>query len=352
MSEEHADNRLFRYIETGDDGTETVVYRASSVGACERALLATARKYERRQHPEWFDAVLDEGRRMEPHIDAIWQNETGVTVVGGQDIVELYVGEIDGRDVIIRGHIDGRIDGDRHTLVEYKKFRPSTWGKFLQQGVEVNVNYPWQVSVYMYAGMFDNVMFVGGLYSPEQDRIVEVAEFRLTNPPIPLAAIRRKVARIERMINAGFDPCDDGVECKASMYPCPYFYLHDDRRDDTTATSTPVDTAVDKPVRKRKQKQDSLPTVTIEPSDALYDLIADTQTHRQEVTRLRRLIEEHDRLAKKAQTDLLAAMTAAGATAGSTATVGDFVLSWTEQHRKAYEVKESTVTEFTITIKE
>lgn len=335
MSEEHADNRPFRYVETGDDGTETVVYRASSVGACERALIATARKYERRQHPDWFDAVLDEGRRMEPFIDAIWQDTAGQEVTGGQDTVELHVGEIDGRNVIVRGHIDGMIDGSNgKTLVEYKKFRPSTWGKFLQQGVEVNVNYPWQVSVYMHAGGFDSAMFVGGLYSPETDRITEVAEFRLATPPIPLAAIRRKVARIERMVNAGYDPCDDGVVCKATMYPCPYFYLHDDKQN---------------PVDKGDKSVDG---VVLEPTDALYDLIADAQMHRQEVTRLRKLVDEHDRLAKKAQAELQAAMAAAGATAGTSATVGEFVLTWTEQHRKAYEVKASTITKFNITIKE
>ena len=49
-----SDDRPARY--TQDDGT--VVYRASSIGACERALLAAARGYDKRAHQQWFQEVV------------------------------------------------------------------------------------------------------------------------------------------------------------------------------------------------------------------------------------------------------------------------------------------------------
>jgi hypothetical protein len=223
------DERPSRYIEVQADGTEQVVYRASSLGGCDRAVVAAARGFKPRPHPQWFAEVLDEGRRMESRIAELWARETGVKslptpIVAGhvsQWEVELEVGEIDGRLIVVRGHMD---DVAPDCIREYKKFRPSTWGGFLAKGVEVTPYYPWQVAVYMHAAMGNPCEFVGGAYDPEKDDITEVRGFRITTPPRSLFQIKAKIAKIERLINEGYGP--DEVDCIGS-YPCPFWMLHD-----------------------------------------------------------------------------------------------------------------------------
>jgi hypothetical protein len=223
--EDGGDDRPIRYEEMGEDGTVTVVYRASSLGMCDRAMLAAARGYPAAPHPDWFQEVLDEGTQAEGLINAAWEEETGVTTCNDQSTVELEIGEIDGKRVIIRGHIDGDT-GPTNILREYKKFRDSTWGKFITNGVEINNNYPWQVSVYMHGGRYDACEFVGGHWDGEQ--ISEIYHHHITMPPIPMKAIRLKIARIERMIAEGWSPTDqhEDIRCNETTYPCPYWKLH------------------------------------------------------------------------------------------------------------------------------
>lgn len=233
MSEELDPDRPIREERDG-----AVYYRASAIGSCVRALVAAAKPkaYPPRPHPEWFMDVLNEGKRMETVIDNAWQEQTDVPTINHQARVTLYIGEINGKDVYVEGSIDGQ-RADRNTLREYKKFRDSTWPTFVRNGIEVHVNYPWQTSVYMHGGEFDDVEFVGGHYwctkdddgNITEEGISEVHGHTLTGPPIPLKAIRLKVAMVERLINDGYDPKE--VECSVK-FPCAWWYLHDIKDDD------------------------------------------------------------------------------------------------------------------------
>lgn len=229
------DDRPTRYVEHWEEsGEEVVVYRASGVGGCVRAMVAAARGVPAQAHQQWFQDVLDEGTRMESAIADMWGEKTGVFDHESQPEVELEVGVIDGRRVIVRGHMDGRT-ADR--IREYKKFRPSTWGAFVTNGVEVNKNYPWQVSVYMHATGLP-CDFVGGEYIPptnmnlmpdgpvvmSPERIASVHGHHYTTAPIPLKDIKIKIAKVERLVNEGYGA--DEVECSGG-YPCPYWFLHD-----------------------------------------------------------------------------------------------------------------------------
>lgn len=291
--EDGGDNRPIRYEETGEDGVTTVVYRASSLGMCDKAMLAAARGYPAAPHPDWFQEVLDEGTRAEQLIVDQYQAR-GVEVYGQQDTVELEIGEIDSKRVIIRGHIDGRNQfGD---LVEIKKFRDSTWGKFLTSGVEINANYPWQVAVYMHALGVGNCEFVGGHWDGE--KISEIDVKHLANPPIPMKAIRLKIARIERMIAEGLDPTDNipDIHCNETTYPCPYWKLHGQGR---AAPTTP-----------RNQ---------IQATDQLLDVIAEWNT-----------AKVANQEAAKAAKEAAAAMKAAQEKLVDITGVGNFqTLDWT-----------------------
>jgi hypothetical protein len=229
------DDRPIRYIDP--DGT--VVYRASGLGACDGVLLGLGRGRKPNAVPEWLQEVYDEGHRMESTILAQLQEQEAFAgyQFDSQTEWELEVGEINDRRVIVRGHTDGW-DVTERTFAEAKKFRPSTWPKFLSKGVECSPLYPWQASVYMHAaiqqGFQDvNMVFVGGEYIPEvldddgnvteRERINSVHPFMLSTPPIPLKAIRKRIARWENMIDDGLDVTDLREQCKPSMYPCPMF---------------------------------------------------------------------------------------------------------------------------------
>lgn len=216
-----SDNRPSRYIETDADGNETVVYRASSLGGCDRAMVAYARGHVPRPHPKWFQEVLDEGTNAEDAIDAMWVRETGVGTTKKQAEYELFVGIIEGRRVIIRCHPDG-IDDHGVYVREYKKFRPSTFPQFREKGAFINEYYPWQVSIEMLVtGM--TCQFVGGEFVDGE--IVSVLPFIYGVPPISLVKIKQTIARVERLINEGYGA--EEVPC-TKRFPCPFWPLHDD----------------------------------------------------------------------------------------------------------------------------
>lgn len=213
-----SDNRPARYIDP--DGT--IVYRASALGMCDRIFAALAAGYDPMAHPEWFQQILDEGTEMEDQIRAMWEDRTGVIVGGMQGAVDLEV--MDG--VVIRGHIDGEIDTD-NSLWEAKKMRPSTWEKFKRSGVECMPTYPWQTSAYMHALNLTSMHFVGGLYDVDNNEIVDVYEHTYHAPPINMLAIRKRIAKLEGIINDAIHVTD--VACPSTaQYPCPFYYLHDD----------------------------------------------------------------------------------------------------------------------------
>jgi hypothetical protein len=217
------DDRPVRYVEA--DGT--VVYRASGLGVCDGIMMGLARGRKPNAVPEWMQEVFDEGHRMESVIinELLGLNQYAHLDLDHQTEFTLDIGEINDRQVIVRGHCDGWDIADE-TIVEAKKFRPSTWPKFQRQGIECNPLYPWQVSVYMHAarqlGIYARTLFVGGAFNPDTDGIDEIGVFDLPEPPLSLKGIRKRIARWENMIEAGMDVTDI-AECVPRMYPCAMF---------------------------------------------------------------------------------------------------------------------------------
>lgn len=227
-----SDNRPARYID--DDGN--VIYRASSLGMCNRIFVALSQDYEPMAHPEWFQAILDEGTEMEDTIREMYQNASGLEVVDDQRSIEMEV--LDG--VYVRGHIDGIVHGSDTwgtSLWEAKKIRPSGWQRFQRVGVEYVDHYPMQVAFYMHAlreELEDDQLgceFIGGLYDPDKETIIDITGHHLTDPPVPLKAIKLRIAKLESLIEDDLSVMD--VSCKTPPdYPCPMYYLHDDDADE------------------------------------------------------------------------------------------------------------------------
>lgn len=243
------DDRPPRYIE--DD---KIVYRASGLMLCPKIFVAYACGEIPRPHPEWFQEVLDEGTRSEPVIRQIHEAMSDTGTMMEQHEVELLIGEIDGQEIIVRGHIDGvsknTLDG--YVLREFKKFRddplPSggqtQWSRFLQQGIEINPNYPWQISVYMHGLETSYCEFVGGRFVDGE--IIGAHVKQIAMIPIPFKAIRKHVMQIERTIRAGFAPLE--IQCEKKTYPCPFFYLHE--WDENEAYKLPEDSELSDLIRE------------------------------------------------------------------------------------------------------
>jgi|LakMenEpi03Aug12_release.lakeMendotaPanAssembly.Ray.scaffolds.fasta_scaffold07683_13 hypothetical protein len=209
-----------RYID--DDGT--IIYRASSLGTCDGVMLGIAAGRTPNQPPEWLQTIFDEGHTAEPMILGMLLGsgpDRAGLVLDTQTEWDLYIGEINDRPVIVRGHSDGW-DPAADVIVECKKFRSSTWPKFLSAKIEVSDLYPWQTSAYMHAagqaGYGPRLLFVGGHW--QNDTVSEIAVFEYADPPIALSAIRKRIARWENMIAEGID-VTDLAGCSARFYPCP-----------------------------------------------------------------------------------------------------------------------------------
>jgi hypothetical protein len=225
------DDRPIRYLDP--DGT--VVYRASGLGVCDGIILGLARGRRPNRIPDWLLEVFEEGSRMEqPILDHVIDSHPDL-VLDQQTEWTLEIGEINDRLVIVRGHSDG-FDITAEQIVEAKKFRPSTWPKFLQQKVECSPLYPWQTSVYMHAarqlGIEAALMFVGGEYIPEliengvvvqEEHIKSVRIFQYPDPPIPFNAIRKRIVRWENLIEDGLDVTDLTEPCTPRQFPCAMF---------------------------------------------------------------------------------------------------------------------------------
>jgi hypothetical protein len=218
------DNRPSRYIEDGK-----IIYRASSLGMCDKVFAALAMGYTPQAHPVWFQEILDEGTAQESTIREMWEGVEDDVVTDVGLMLELEVLD----NVFIRGSVDG-VTRDGTMLFEAKKIRDSGWARYLRSGVEYQSNYPMQTSFYMHAlselkGVDVGMMFVGGHYVQQPDGdwlITETHCHTYTTPPVNLLGIKKRIARLERVINEATVVGD--VPCTRNMYPCPFFYLHDD----------------------------------------------------------------------------------------------------------------------------
>jgi hypothetical protein len=189
-----------------------------------------------RPHSAWFQEVLDEGTAMEGAIEAKYTEVTGNEVVGQQEEYDLVV--LPG--VKVRCHIDGRYPAmvggidEPHALVnEFKKIREGGWAEFERRGVEMHSHWVWQVACVQHAVKLKGqvgtpvVRMTAGKYDKAKKRITDITSHNYTEPLLPLAAIRKRIAQVEAAFeNAGEFECP-----KEQLYLCPYAAFHDDQVD-------------------------------------------------------------------------------------------------------------------------
>lgn len=196
---------------------DRIVFRASALGGCIRALVAARLGYDPLPFDEAAELRMGEGNLHEPVI-VEWLKTDGWTVVDQQKLVELTVGGT----LVIRGHIDGvggRGANDPARLVEIKAMGEEPFKRWVADRFASNDRYAWQVSTYMHA------LDLPGLFVVKNRNTGAVDLFEVDEAPIPLAKIKARVAQVEAIARRGeFPDCDT-----AYLWNCPYRFLHDQK---------------------------------------------------------------------------------------------------------------------------
>jgi hypothetical protein len=171
-------------------------------------------------------ARFREGHDHEPLI-VRWLEEHGYRVYQREMAVELVVTS----KLIVTGHIDGvlypapgKIRVQDGHILEMKTQSQDAWDDFERRGWESGFfpKYKLQVSVYM------NAMMLPLLLVRKNRNTGEVKTESVASPFYTRLDIKQKVLAVEAAARAAMEP---PAECDARMYPCPYYYLHEDESD-------------------------------------------------------------------------------------------------------------------------
>lgn len=240
-----SDNRPIAYQEG-----RTSIYRGSSVGACETALVAAKLGHEEARS-EYASNILTsaarEGNMHEGSIIDTLVNEYGWRVDGSQDLMELQVIP----HVIIRGHVDGlcKPKGMRkQRLLEVKTMSDSVFKQWMRYGDNATerlstdrfAKYAWQISAYM-AHYNLPAMYV---VKNRNSGVLDISEIK--TPIISFKEIRAKILRVERTWKRGVLP-DCGATSDDQFF-CPYPYLHENSSpfgDEPISEPDPVNDATE-----------------------------------------------------------------------------------------------------------
>ena len=208
-------------VSVGPDGK--ILYRASALGGCDKALLAARLGYDPIPLPKdaKINKVFEAGHRIEEQVIATHYPD----LRDQQSEIRLIVNN----HVDIIGHIDG-YDWMRPSVVEIKSQGEEEWDRFEREGWEAGFfpKYKWQASAYMYGfttafGSPSPLQLVRALRDENYEWTGDVAISHVTQPFYTMAELRNRVLRIEIAATTGVLQ----AEC-INSYPCPFFYLHDE----------------------------------------------------------------------------------------------------------------------------
>lgn len=216
-------------VQVGDDGS--VVYRASALGMCTKALVAARLGYEALEiqgpRAEAMRERMDEGKLHEDAVVERMRRE-GWEVNHEQLIIELPITE----NVMVRGHIDGlgltpyssyTLDS-RRRVVEIKTQSKDEFAAFSRHGWDSGFfpRYKWQLSAYMLATGLPAVVV-------RKDRNSGRLDFVYVDKPFySLGEITARVLTIEALSRDYTLPED----CDRNDFPCSYSYLHTQKEEE------------------------------------------------------------------------------------------------------------------------
>lgn len=206
-----------------------IIYRASELGSCVRALVARRRGESENDTPEVVQGWFDRGIAHEDECIAAMQAE-GYIIDSQQREVTIQVAD----DVAVVGHLDGRVTNSnpRPRTLEIKA--PYSWAKWYDAHLNNDYSdplmsrYGWQSSSYCVAEESEMIVACldGGV----------VKMFTIEIPPYSIEDIRKRVLSIEFMVETGVWP-----ECDQRMFLCPFFPRVCTHKQDEVAFDPVVD---------------------------------------------------------------------------------------------------------------
>lgn len=208
-----------------EEDTKKVVYRASGLGTCTRALVAARQGYEAAEPDSQADTYMGEGVLHEDHVLKRMERDGEWEIRGrAQEEIELEVKDTVTKDykVVIRGHIDeiarNTENGFDH-LVEVKTMSESRFRQWQKNGFRDFPGYALQFSTYMIE------LDMPGVFVVKNRNTGEVVWTVYEEPPVSKIELATLVSTVELLATQGeLPPCDD----KESWY-CKFSYLHESR---------------------------------------------------------------------------------------------------------------------------
>lgn len=207
------------------DATGIAYYRMSALGMCDKALLALRQGYTPMAPPKKMQLRYDEGHLHEDSIMERAESEYGIPISGRQDELVLPIGS----KVRLIGHIDGRgpwangmavVDGKTAADDAFK-----AWSR-VQDGADLLRLFPyywWQMGCYLNAPQ--HMSYEHGVFAVKCKNSGEMQLVALGRDQFPgLGAIAQRIMSIEARL---YD--DLPMECVKASFPCPVYYLHDEK---------------------------------------------------------------------------------------------------------------------------
>lgn len=195
-----------------------IYYRCSGYMGCPKALVAARQGYEGLPPPKHMQDIYDAGHLAEDlAIKAL--EEYGLRIVGRQEEGILPITE----KIRLISHRDGVMEKNgRWRIVEVKSQGQTQWDEFERYGWQSGLfpKYTWQCSGMMH-------------YWEEPLTLIrfnrdtgEIKQHDIDEPFQTVDEIRFKILETEALARTGELPST----CANRMYPCPFYYLHDDEK--------------------------------------------------------------------------------------------------------------------------
>lgn len=202
-------------------------YRASAIGSCINELVLLRKGEEPEWKTEYIERVLEVGNEYEDEVRTLVAESINATVTADTESVQLEVAP----GHVIVGNTDGRLEGPE-AGIEVKTLGETAFANFLKSGLDRFPEYQWQLSVYMHATSLPWVYAAAPRDRWKDDDgewqfKVDVSKTHIlpliTEPPIPLSRLRRKVKRIETLAAL---PIEDLPACEKAKF-CSMVRFHD-----------------------------------------------------------------------------------------------------------------------------
>jgi len=233
-----ADNRSSVYR----DGS-VIVYRASALGECARALLAMYDGVKPRRKAamtELLELTAEEGNLHEEGVLRSLQKTHGYKLMSTQDVVEVPV--VPG--VVVRGHVDARMVRERGTLVEVKSKSDKQFELWIKSEWDAFPNHAAQVTAYMRGFPEDDALLV---VKRRSDGKTVYAPRSAGDPPMDWGEIRSKILSVEVARRNGLTPACD----RKDSWFCPMWFLHDEKDLEDLAMTPDMKVIADELLVKR-----------------------------------------------------------------------------------------------------